>query len=237
MKRSILVTGASSGIGLETTRKLLSEGNHVIGIARGFDRVKIGNPNFNPVSLDLSQLATLPQAFSKICREHPEISALIACAGQGRFGMLETFSFEQIKNLMDLNFMSHAYLVKTLMPQLKKLEHSDIIFIGSEAALEGGQQGTIYCASKFALRGFAQSLRKEGAKSGVRVTMINPGMVKTPFFEELHFKPGAADENYIEASDIAQTILSILKMRPETVIDEINLSPLKKVIARKTKEK
>ncbi len=237
MKRSILVTGASSGIGLETTRRLLAAGNHVIGIARNFNRVKIENPDFTAIPLDLSQLETLPQAFSQICREHPEISTLIACAGQGRFGMLETFSFAQIKNLMDLNFMSHVYLVKMLMPQFKRLEHSDIIFMGSEAALQGGKQGTIYCASKFALRGFAQSLRKEGAKSGVRITMINPGMVKTPFFEGLHFEPGARDENYIEASDVAQTIVTVLNMRPGTVIDEINLSPLKKVLARKTTQK
>ncbi len=235
MKRTILLTGASSGIGLETTKELLAAGNDVIGIARDFSREKIEHPNFSAVSLDLSQLETLPQAFSTICRAHPKISALITCAGQGRFGSLETFSFEQIKNLMDLNFVSQAYLVKSLLPQFKQLKHSDIIFIGSEAALEGGKYGAIYCASKFALRGFAQSLRKECAKSGVRLTMINPGMVKTPFFEELDFEPGTEEENYIEANDVAQNILFVLKMRPETVIDEINLSPLKKVIVRKSK--
>lgn len=235
MKRTILVTGASSGIGLETTRLLLAQGFCVIGIARNFSPAKIESSDFIPISLDLSQLKTLPQAFLKLSQDHPEISTLIACAGQGRFGALETFSFEQIKNLMDLNFMSHAYLVKTLMPQFKQLGHADIIFIGSEAALEGGQQGAIYCATKFALRGFAQSLRKECAKSGVRITLINPGMVKTPFFEDLPFAHGSAKENYIEASDVAETILAILKMRPGTVIDEVNMSPLKKVIVRKNK--
>lgn len=237
MNRSILVTGASSGIGLETTHKLLAEGHQVIGIARNFSHANIEHSNFIPISLDLCQLTNLPQALSMLSKNHPEINGLIACAGQGRFGNLETFSFGQIRELMDLNFTSHAYLVKTLMPQFKRLEHSDIIFMGSESALEGGRQGAIYSATKFALRGFAQSLRKESAKSGVRITMINPGMVKTPFFEALHFKPGAAEENYIEASDVAEVILSVLKMRPETVIDEINLSPLKRVIVRKSNEK
>ena len=68
------------------------------------------------------------------------------------------------------------------MRVMKKIGKGDVIFIGSEAALNGSRKGTIYCASKFALRGFAQALRDECSKSSIRVTIINPGMVKTGFF-------------------------------------------------------
>ncbi|MFQ5675849.1 MAG: SDR family oxidoreductase [bacterium] len=233
--RTLIVTGASSGIGLETTKKLLDRGYRVIGIARDPTRAMIDASNFIPIELDLANLSILPQAFSKLNRDYPDISGLIACAGRGRFGAIEEFSYEQIKALFDLNFMSACFLVKALMPSLKKFERSDIIFIGSEAALAGGKQGAIYCATKFALRGLAQSLRKECAKSAVRVTLINPGMVKTSFFDSLSFEPGAADDNYIEADNVAETIFVALEMRPATVIDEINLSPLKKVIVHKPK--
>ena len=97
----------------------------------------------------------------------------------------------------------------------------------------GTRQGSIYCASKFAIRGFSQALREECGKSNVRVTLINPGAVRTPFFDELHFEPGAAQENAIEPEDIAEVLLTVLQARPGTVFDEINLSPLSHVWQRK----
>jgi NADP-dependent 3-hydroxy acid dehydrogenase YdfG len=107
--------------------------------------------------------------------------------------------------------------------------------MGSESALVGGKQGTIYSASKFALRGMAQSLRDECSRNGVRVTVINPGMVKSPFFNTLGFEPGHHDENFIIPEDIANAVQMVLSSRKETVFDEINLSPLKKVIHHKPK--
>jgi NADP-dependent 3-hydroxy acid dehydrogenase YdfG len=83
------------------------------------------------------------------------------------------------------------------------------------------------------MRGFAQALREECGGNGVRVGIVNPGMVKTPFFDTLDFAPGASAENYIEAADVASAIVWMLNSRAETVIEEINLSPLKKVIAKK----
>ncbi len=231
--RTLLVTGASSGIGYETTKKLLSHGYRVIGIARNFQRNPISDKDFIPIKIDLSKLSVLPQALSALSREHPEITGLIACAGSGRFGNIETFSYEQIRDLIDLNLISQAFLVKALIPSFKRAEQADIILMGSESALSGGKHGAIYCASKFALRGMAQSLRQECASSSVRVTLINPGMVRTPFFDSLHFEPGAEETQAIEADDVAEAILSALHLRRGTVIDEINLSPLKKVIRRK----
>ncbi|MFQ5543381.1 MAG: SDR family oxidoreductase [Nitrospiria bacterium] len=230
--RTVIITGASSGIGLETTKRLLNRGDHVIGIARDCRKASLNSSNFIPVPLDLSDLPALPDTFSKINRNYPEISGIIACAGKGNFGNIEEFSYAQISDLMNLNFTSHCFLVRAFMPHFKQLDRSDIILIGSEAALTGGAKGAVYSASKFALRGFAQSLRKECAKSTVKITLINPGMVKTPFFNTLSFAPGTEAENYIEAADVAEVILSVLDLRPGTVMDEINLSPLKKVIRK-----
>ncbi len=155
------------------------------------------------------------------------------CAGSGRFGSLEEFSFAQIRSLMDINFTSQAFVLRQFLPQLKKRGAGNVIIIGSESALAGGKRGAIYSASKFALRGLAQSLRSECSRNGVRVSVINPGMVRTGFFDRLDFTHGEDSENYIEASDVAKTVVHVLQSRPETVFDEINLSPLKKVIRTK----
>jgi short-subunit dehydrogenase len=133
---------------------------------------------------------------------------------------------------MDLNFTSQAYVTRVLLPDMKKNGFGHLIFIGSEAALSGGRQGAIYSASKFALRGMAQSLREECASSNIRISILNPGMVKTEFFDDLSFRHGAEPEHYIEPDDVAAVALLALETRRGTVIDEINLSPLKKVIRR-----
>ena len=88
----------------------------------------------------------------------------------------------------------------------------------------------MYCAAKFALRGFAQALRAECARSGIRVTLVNPGMVQTPFFDALDFRPGESPDCYILPEDVARTVAHVLAARPGTVFDEIDLSPQKRVI-------
>jgi NADP-dependent 3-hydroxy acid dehydrogenase YdfG len=230
IKRTVLVTGASSGIGRAIARNLLQQGHHVLGASRDCGKFVRQMDTFSPVQLDLSRLNELPQKIRELEQAFPEIDAVVFCAGRGQFGSVEEFSYTQIEALMTLNFTSQAYLVKALLPALKRKEHSDLIFIGSEAALKGSRKGALYCASKFALRGFTQALREECGKSNVRVCLINPGMVKTAFFETLSFEPGDDDSHFIEPEDVAEAASYVLNSRAQTVIDEINLSPLNKVV-------
>lgn len=229
-KRTLLISGASNGIGRAISRLLLQQGYTIIGIGRDFSATDIDSENFHPYTIELADLDRLPEQLRNIGQQHPAINGLICCAGFGRFGSLEEFSYSQICQLINVNLTSQILLTRSLLPAIKSHAGGDIIFIGSEAALSGGRRGAVYSASKFALRGFAQALREECGRSRVRVTIINPGMVKTDFFTELAFRPGDHDDNYILAEDIARTIAFILASRPSTVFDEINLSPLKKVI-------
>lgn len=228
--RKVLVTGASSGIGRAVCRRLLDDHHQVVGLARRASPDLFDDPGFLAAPLDLSDLKALPQALKALAKAHPDVDAVVAIAGRGQFGGLEEFAYEDIDALVALNFTSQAYLAKAFLPGLKGRGRGDLIFMGSEAALAGGRRGAVYAASKSALRGFTQSLREECAKSGVRVALINPGMVKTPFFQGLDFAPGEAPDNAIEPEDVAEVVAMILETRAGTVIDEINLSPLKKVV-------
>jgi 3-hydroxy acid dehydrogenase / malonic semialdehyde reductase len=229
-EKCVLVTGASSGIGLAITQRLLHDGYSVLGIARDFSRSKIDHARFTSYPIDLSKIEDLQKPLDAIRDRHEEnLRALIHCAGVGVMGYLEQLSVEQIRYAMNVNFLSHVVVTKTFLPELKKRGRGDVIFVASEAALQGAQQGSIYCASKFALRGFAQALREECSRSGVRVTVINPGAVDTPFFDKLQFRPGAELSNSIAPRDIADVMMMVLQARRETVLDEINLSPLKRV--------
>lgn len=230
VKRTVLVTGASSGIGRAIAQHLLHQEHTVIGVSRDCGKFTWQMENFSSIQMDLSQLEELPQKIRRLQQMFPEIDAVVFSAGLGQFGSLEEFSFQQIEALMTINFTSQVFLTKALLPALKRKANSDLIFIGSEAGLKGSRKGTIYCASKFALRGFTQALREECGNSNVRVCLINPGMVKTAFFKHLTFEPGDHESNAILPEDVAEAVAYVLDSRAQIVIDEINLSPLNKVV-------
>ncbi len=228
--RTLLVTGASSGIGRAVAERLLAAGARVVGVARDFSRDPIDRASFETELMDLADLDALPANLKALLRRHPDIDGLVSCAGAGRFGSLEEFSFEQIRALLDLNLAAHLQVVRALLPMLKRHGFGDIVLLGSENAVHGGPKGAVYAAAKAGLRGLAQSLRQECASAGVRVTLVNPGMVRTGFFDALHFAPGEDPANFIEPADVAELIVTVLALRPGTVVDEIDLSPLKRVI-------
>jgi len=230
VKRTVLVTGASSGIGRAIARKLLQQGHQVIGVARQIGKFTRPMDGFHPLSLDLSDLTALPERLRELAKRFPDLDTVIFSAGKGRFGSLEEFSYRQIEELLTVNFTSQVFLTRALLPFLKRKQHSDLIFIGSEAALKGSRKGAVYCAGKFALRGFTQALREECSKSNVRVCLINPGMVKTEFFAELNFAPGDDAGNYLLPEDVADAVAYVLAARQHIVVDEINLNPLNKVV-------
>ena len=233
----VLVTGASSGIGHAVCERLLADGHDTIGIARDFDKFPCNDRRFAAHEIDLADLDQLPAHLQNLVATYPALDALVLNAGTGRFGALEQFSYDQIRALIDLNFTSHVFVARAFLPSLKKAGRGHLVFMGSEAALTGTAQGSLYCAAKFALRGLAQALRAECARAGVRVTLVNPGMVQSPFFDELDFRPGPEPDNYILPEDIAEVIVQALTARAGTVLDEINLSPQKRVIEFGTRKK
>ena len=230
VKRTALVTGASSGIGRAIAQLLLQQGHQVLGTSRDCSQFGHVMANFTPVQLDLGAPESLPDSMRALERQFPALDTVIFNAGVGQFGSLEEFSYPQIERLMTVNFTSQVYITKALLPHLKRKGYGDLIYIGSEAALKGSRKGTIYCASKFALRGFTQALREECSQSQVRVCLINPGMVQTPFFDNLSFMPGENDNQHLLPEDVAEAVSLVLASRSAAVFDEINLNPLNKVV-------
>ena len=228
--KCVLVTGSSSGIGYEITSNLLDLGAKVIGIARNHDKSNLQNKNYTTYSCDLSIHDNLEILLKKILKNHPQINCFISNAGYGNFGPLENYSTLQINKFFSTNLISHLIITKHLLPHFKRNKMGDIIFIGSEAGLSGAKNGSLYCAAKFGLKGFTEALSKDIAKNNIRVSIINPGMVRTDFFENLNFEPGDSEENAISLENISSTVSYILGLNRNTIVDEINLSPSKKAI-------
>ena len=228
--KCFLVTGSSSGIGLAITVKLLDAGAKVIGVARNHSRQKLEHKNYLTYSIDLNTSDNLEKKIKKIIEDNPEINGLVSNAGYGEFGPLENFSSKQISSFLSMNLTSHIIITKCLLPHFKKKQIGDIIFMGSEASLSGEKNGALYCSAKFGLRGFSQAISKDVSNSNIRVCIVNPGIVRTSFFDNLKFSPGEDVNNAICEEDISNSVLSILKLGRNTVVDEINLSPLKKAV-------
>ena len=130
---------------------------------------------------------------------------------------------------------SHIIITRILLPYFKTINNGFLIYIGSEASYKVGKYGSIYSACKFGLRGFVKSIRIETSLNNIKVTQINPGIVKTPFYNNLKISPGKEHDEFIEPNDIADIIINILMMRIGTVIDEINLTSQKQIIKFKSK--
>ena len=229
-ERKVLVTGSSDGIGRSITVSLLNSGAKVIGLARDHSKFNPETKNYIKYKTDFSNEEILLNTIAKIIKDHTDLDCLVSNAGFGKFGTLETFSTKEINDFIFTNLTSHMILTNKILPHLKKIRKGNIIFIGSESALKGGKNGSLYSAAKFGLRGFSQSIREESCSKNIHVSLINPGMVRTSFFNNLDFMPGEDKSNAIEPDDIGKIIIDILSTRNGSVIEEINLSPLKKVI-------
>ncbi|MFT6408726.1 MAG: NADP-dependent 3-hydroxy acid dehydrogenase YdfG [Arenicella sp.] len=223
-----LVTGASSGIGLATARALFADGYSVEGVARDFSATEFDQ--LKKTEIDLSQIDELANSLQSF-KAAPKV--LVLNAGYGQFGGIEQFSHQQIRRLVDTNLVSNLFLVKHFLPKMKQQGSGDIVLIGSESALQGGKAGAVYCATKFAIRGLAQSLRADCASAGIRVMLVNPGPVASDFFDDLNFAPQLGDEFEIPAESVADAVMSALKQPRSVVIDEINLQPIKRSFRKK----
>ncbi len=227
--RHYIVTGSSRGIGLAIAQGIIAAGGQVTGLSRSPGELA-GHAGFDFFPCDFSQLGELEANLKQLVKRIGQLDGMVLNAGYGRFGAIEEFSAAQIRRLVDVNLTSQMIVARFFLPLLKRRGQGDVVIIGSEAALKGGQKGAVYSATKFALRGFSQSLREECAGAGLRVTLVNPGMVQSDFFAEQNFRPSSEPGCHLLPQDVADAVLFVLDARDGICFDEINLSPQKKVI-------
>jgi len=221
--KNAIVTGASSGIGQECTKKLLELGYQVYGFSRTSD---FKDKNFTHVEIDLTDTKQI----QKLENTNPHV--LINCAGVGYFAPHEELSFEQIQEMIALNLTAPMLVTKLFLRALK--QQSGYIFnINSISGIQPALFGATYGASKAALRHFGTSLFKEARKSGLKVININPDITNTPFFDNLNFKPTEDALTYIDPKDIADIIENVLNQREGTIMTDITVEPQKFQISKK----
>lgn len=203
MKKKIIITGSSSGIGLATTKAYLDLGYQVFGLSRS--EPPIIHTNFQWIHCDVRKVQELEKQLLHIIEQAKTIDYLINNAGVGYFDSIENISNEQWNEIQETNIGSIFHCSKIIVPIMKTQEFGHIVNIASTAGLEGMPQVTAYCASKWAVKGFSEALWRELREYNIKVSCIYPGSTYTHFFDN---HPTINCHNYmLQPEDISSAIL------------------------------
>ena len=220
MEKIAVVTGASSGIGFETALTLAREGYYTYATMRDTtksDKIKEicqkDDLKISVLELDVDDENSIKTAIKKILDEKQRIDVLVNNAGWGLWGCVEDVSIDEFKKQFETNFFSVIRLVQEVGPSMRTQGSGKIINISSVAGRIGFPASPAYISSKFALEGLSESLRLEMAPFGVDVIIIEPGVIKTNFFNPV--KLAKKSESGTAYKDITVKVISGVKMMAE----------------------
>ncbi|XP_056645966.1 3-ketodihydrosphingosine reductase isoform X1 [Diorhabda sublineata] len=191
--KHVVVIGGSSGIGKSVAIVAAKEGANVTIIARNVEKLNYAQKEIesykcckeqiiSKISVDICDYESLEQNFSKIETIVGPIFMMVNCAGMAICGEVEKFTLDEIKQLVDINFLGSLYSVKAIVPKFKMRKEGIIVLTGSQVTLMGMYGYSVYSSCKFALRGLAESLYMEVKPYNISVTLALPPDTDTPGF-------------------------------------------------------
>lgn len=180
MKKIILITGASAGMGKEMAIELLKDGHTVYGAARRVDKMNdIKQLGVKVLAMDVTDEASMVNCINTIIKNEGRIDVLINNAGFGSYGAVENVSMNDARYQLEVNVIGAARLSQLVIPTMRDHKFGRIINISSIGGKFATPFGGWYHASKFALEGLSDSLRNEVKQFGIDVVVIEPGGVKS----------------------------------------------------------
>lgn len=227
MKRTIFITGASSGIGKETAKHFQSKGWNVVATMRNPEQETVLNKleNVLIVPLDVLDLESIQNAVKKSIHQFGQVDILLNNAGYGAYGPLESFPREKILRQFNTNVIGLLDVTRAILPHFRKNKSGIIINVSSMGGKMTFPLGSLYHGTKFAVEGLSESLRYEVEQFGGKVKIVEPGAIATDFagrsFDFNH------DENLKEYQNIVTKITTVM---PKMVNNASPASIVAKVI-------
>jgi len=204
MKNKVwLITGASQGLGLNMVKYLLGKNQTVIITTRDknrFDHTLAENPNLAVYELDLTDEESVKNTIEDVIVKYARIDVLINNAGYGFVGAIEETSAKEAERAIAVNVHATLRMTRLILPHMRKRESGHIINLSSIAGLIGSPGWGIYNASKFAIEGLTEALYHEVINLGIKVTMIEPGAIRT------NFLAGSLKSSEVIIDDYADTV-------------------------------
>lgn len=223
-KSKIIVTGGSSGIGKATAEMLIHEGAQVLITGRNRAKLEAAAKDMGaiPLCFDIADYAALPDAAAKAAELLGGVDALINNAGIGEFAQLDDVTIDSFERIFATNVFGLTLFTQEIVKIFKAQDKGHIVNIASTAAVKGFAYGTVYAASKFALRGMTQCWQAELRKHNVRVILVNPSEVTTAFNQEGGVeRPEQASK--LRPVEIAHVIRDALSMDDRGFIPEVTV--------------
>ena len=222
--KTIIITGASSGIGKATAELLTKDGHKLILVARSEDKLLEfikENKNCCMYACDLTDMAQVDQVSRKIINDFPNIDVLINNAGVGFPSQLDEISIEDYNKIMDTNVKGLVFFTKSILKQMKENNNGHIINISSPAGIQSNPVAPIYCTSKFALEGYTEGLRMQikEEKKNVRVSNVRPGGVDTNYWG----KRDVQREKFMKPEEMALVLKFVVDFPEKSNIVDITM--------------
>ena len=220
-----LVTGGNSGLGKATAKLLIQEGAVAIITGRDHNKTQEVAEEIGaiPFKCDVTNDNEINALYTFISEEYGKLDILINNAGIGKRRELTELTREDMKEIYEVNVFGAAMVAQGAAKIFKKQQSGDIVNIASTASLKGYPTGSIYCSSKFALRGMTQCWQGELRRDNIRVIQVNPSEVPTAFGDEENREERPLEDNKLRPLEIAHTIVSTLKMDNRGYIPEVNV--------------
>ena len=190
-----VITGGASGIGLAAARTLHTRGAHVVladintpGLLQAKEHIRQQSPDAPGQILAITTDVTNESQVWELMRQAfvtcGRIDLVVACAGIGRGGPIDTFTASDMQTMLNVNFMGVYHCVQAALPTMRQQQSGHFVLISSVAGKLGVPLLTAYCATKWAVRGFSSALRAELHGTGIGVTTVYPAWVDTPMFHQ-----------------------------------------------------
>lgn len=190
MDKVVLVTGASSGIGWATSARLAASGWAVVAASRRGS----APDNCEGLVMDVDDDASVSDGVAKVLKARGRLDALVTCAGWGVAGAFELTPLEEAKAQLETNFWGSVRAVQAVLAPMRAAGGGRVVLLSSIAGLIGIPFQAFYTAGKFALEGLGEALAYEVEPFGVKVTLVEPGNVRTEFTERRRVV-GSADQD------------------------------------------
>ena len=197
MERVALVTGASAGIGWATAARLAADGWAVVGASRRGTAPE----GCEGLVMDVDEDASVKVAVGKVLKEWGRVDALVTCAGWGVAGALELTPVDAAKAQLETNFWGTVRVVQAVLPAMRAAGGGRLVLLSSIGGLIGLPFQAFYSASKFALEGLGEAIAYEVAPFGIKVTVLEPGNVRTEFTDRRRVV-GAGEGGPVRGGDI-----------------------------------
>lgn len=222
LNKNIIITGGSSGIGFALAKQCIDFGGKVWILARDENKLQqaklsINSESLNIIAADVTKLDQLEKAFEHFKNNNIYFDYLVNSAGVTHPGEFENLDINIFHWMMDINYFGTVYMIKTFLPLLKA--GSTIVNISSMAAILGIYGYTAYGASKYAVRGFSDTLRSELKIKGINVLIVYPPDTETPQLEyDNQYKPAITRElssnaGLLTADKVAHSIITGIKRK------------------------